>query len=242
MTEPADPTVWAATSPAAPAPASRATPAAGTATAATAATAARVTRVTGAGADWLASASRFPRSVHALWALRPGAPSVLPCGTAFDVVSTPVLYGRRLLDRLWSAGPGSGPAALHRGRVLVFTAPGCADRLPALLRWEEWRRRGPAGHARPDEETSPPLLCHGLGDTVTIPPLLPDPASPAPATHWLVAPAVRQPWLPGAEMLLWAHIRMERDSRAGRDGEGGGKRIFAPQDRDAKVYDVSRRR
>ncbi|AXK37746.1 hypothetical protein DVA86_29110 [Streptomyces armeniacus] len=231
-----------------------------------------VTRVTPAGADWLASASRFPRSVHALWALRPGAPSVLPCGTAFDVVSSPLLYGRRLLERLWATGPGSGPAAVHRSRVLLFAAPGSADRLLALLRWEEWRETGGTGgatFAEPGEETIPPLLCHGPGDTVTVPPLAPAPrlgpaaadaapgARPGPGSasdsRWLVAPGVRRPWLPGAEMLLWAHVRVQRDARAarsgreaerdaGRNGDGGGKRIFAPQDRDAKVYDVSRRR
>ncbi|WP_165906167.1 bifunctional DNA primase/polymerase [Streptomyces sp. Z26] len=282
-----------------------------------------VTRVTPAGADWLASASRFPRSVHALWALRPGAPSVLPCGTAFDVVSTPVLYGRRLLERLWANGPGSGPVAVHRSRLLLFTTPGSADRLLALLRWEEWDRAGRPGDGqggeRP-EETIPPLLCHGAGDTVTVPPLLPDPAprpaagpdpadtttdpdvgaltglpavaaaisapggphapgapsdaAPAGDSRWLVAPGVRRPWLPGAEVLLWAHVRVRRDDAAaraarehghrhghgraygtghaygdggrepdaGRGGDGGAKPIFAPRDRGAKVYDVSRRR
>ncbi|MBB5935129.1 hypothetical protein FHS42_002179 [Streptomyces zagrosensis] len=115
--------------------------------------------VTSAGADWLASASAFPRSVHALWSARPTAPSVLPCGTAFDVVSAPALFGCRMVDRLWSDGPGSGPVAVQRGRVLMFTRPGVAQRLPALLSWEEWG----AG--------VPPLLCHGVGDAVTIPPL-----------------------------------------------------------------------
>lgn len=56
-----------------------------------------------------------------------------------------------MLDRLWSEGPGSGPVATHRGRMLLFTAPGTAQRLPSLLHWEEW------GHA------VPPLLYHGAG-------------------------------------------------------------------------------
>ncbi|MFI2032484.1 bifunctional DNA primase/polymerase [Streptomyces buecherae] len=122
--------------------------------------------MTPAGADWLASASAFPRSVHALWAARPTAPSVLPCGIAFDVVSAPALFGRRMVDRLWGEGPGSGPVAVQRGRVLLFTRPGVAQRLPSLLSWEEWG----AG-------VVPPLLCHGAGDAVTIPPLrAPEPA------------------------------------------------------------------
>lgn len=196
-----------------------------------------------AGADWLASASCFPRSVHALWALRPGAPSVLPCGTAFDVVSTTPVEGRGLLDRLWTTGPGSGPVAVHQGRMLLFCAPGTADRLPVLLDWEEWggRERGGTRHR-------PSLLCHGAGDAVTVPPLgrggIPHVRTAA-SSRWLVAPDVRHPWLPGPEVLLWACVRRARTvsaSRAGRGGDGSGISIFTPPDRDAKVYDVSRRR
>lgn len=153
--------------------------------------------VTPEGAAWLASASAFPRSVEALWAARPMAPSVLPCGTAFDVVSLPALFGRRVLERLWACGPGSGPVAVHRGRVLLLVAPGTAQRLPALLDWEEWAR------------TIPPMLCHGKGDAVTVPP----PYGPAPEPtdcRWLVAPDSRTPWLPGADVLLWACVRAAR--------------------------------
>lgn len=95
-------------------------------------------RPTSEGAAWLASAGTYPRSTAAYWAERPTAPVVLPCGTAFDVVSAPAIFGRRMLDRLWGEGPGSGPVAEHRGRMLLFTAPGTARRLPALLDWEEW--------------------------------------------------------------------------------------------------------
>ncbi|MGW5100366.1 bifunctional DNA primase/polymerase [Streptomyces sp. NPDC004100] len=187
-----------------------------------------VTAATADGAAWLASAGTYPRSTLALWEERPGAPVVLPCGSVFDVVSAPAIFGRRMLDRLWGEGPGSGPVAVHRGRMLLFTAPGTAQRLPSLLTWEEW---GPRTHA------VPPLLCHGTGDAVTVPALYgenpADPAGPA-GSRWLVAPDTRQPWLPGPEVVLWAAVRAAR--AAVRIS------IFPPADQDAKVYDVSRRR
>ncbi|WP_327702967.1 bifunctional DNA primase/polymerase [Streptomyces decoyicus] len=179
--------------------------------------------VTLAGADWLASASPHPDEMHALWATRPAAPSVLPCGAAFDVINAPALFGRRMVDRLWSDGPGSGPVAAHRGRILLFAAPGTAQRLPALLGWEEWAT------------AVPPLLCHGSGDAVTVPPLHPcrgttedapangpflaaeEPSAPA-GSRWLVAPDVRDPWLPGPDVLLWACVRAAR-SVAGPEQE-----------------------
>ncbi|MEF3113212.1 hypothetical protein [Streptomyces chrestomyceticus] len=166
--------------------------------------------VTLAGADWLASADPCPESVHARWASCPEAPSTLPCGTVFDVINAPALFGRDLVDRLWTAGPGSGPVATHRGRILLFAEPGTARRLPALLDWEEW------------SGSVPPLLCHGPGDAVTVPPLFPQrPPQPDPphtphsaqdltASRWLVAPDVRHPWLPGPGALLWACIRAAR--------------------------------
>lgn len=157
--------------------------------------------VTPEGAAWLASASAFPRSVEALWSARPGAPSVLPCGTAFDVVNLTPLFGRRVLEQLWAAGPGSGPVAVHRGRVLLLVAPGTAQRLPALLGWEEWAR------------AVPPMLCHGAGDAVTVPPLYaagPPPHPDAGPSRWVVAPDTRHPWLPGPDVLLWACVRAAR--------------------------------
>ncbi|GAA2396868.1 bifunctional DNA primase/polymerase [Streptomyces glaucosporus] len=175
--------------------------------------------VTPAGADWLASASAFPRSVHALWSVRPGTPGVLPCGTAFDVVSVGTLFGRRMLDRLWTAGPGTGPVALHGGRMLLFAEPGTAQRLPALLRWREWQGGG-SGSGDRAAETIPPLLCYGFGDAVTVPPPVPGEGCP-PGTRWLVAPDVRHPWLPGADALLWACVRAARTGDAGY-GSGSG--------------------
>ncbi|MFE2183484.1 bifunctional DNA primase/polymerase [Streptomyces sp. NPDC059455] len=195
--------------------------------------------VTPAGADWLASASASPRGVQALWAAAPTAPVTLPCGTAFDVISMDALFGRRVVGRLWTDGPGTGPVAAQGGRVMLFATPGTAQRLPALLGWEEW------GAA------APPLLCYGRGDAVTVPPLFPpDPgpqeaaplerddapdsgarkpgarefrasesgtgesgtreSAPMPSPRWLVAPDVRGPWLPGPEVLLWACVRAAR--------------------------------
>ncbi|MDT0396803.1 MULTISPECIES: bifunctional DNA primase/polymerase [Streptomyces] len=180
--------------------------------------------VTPEGVSWLASAGTYPRSTLSHWAERPDAPVVLPCGVVFDVVSAPAIFGRRMLDRLWEDGPGSGPVAEFRGRMLLFAAPGTAQRLPALMEWEEW---GAAHGTRTDGV--PPLLCHGTGDAVTVP--APTPRSGA---RWLVAPDTRHPWLPGPEVLLWAAVRAAR--AAVRIS------IFPPADRDANVYDVSRRR
>ena len=182
-----------------------------------------VSGVTADGAAWLASAGTYPRSTLALWEERPAAPVVLPCGTVFDVVSAPAIFGRRMLDRLWEEGPGSGPVAMLRARMLLFAAPGTAQRLPSLLRWEEIGRTA----------AIPPLLCHGIGDAVTVPAPLSTPKS-ASASRWLVAPDTRHPWLPGPEILLWAAVRAAR--AAVRIS------IFPPADQDAKVYDVSRRR
>ncbi|WP_070197225.1 hypothetical protein [Streptomyces oceani] len=232
--------------------------------------------VTPAGADWLASASRFPRSVHALWALRPTEPSVLPCGSAFDVVSAPLAWGRLLLDQLTSAGPGSGPTAVHRGRVLLLTAVGTADRLPMLLTWDEWRAVPYERAHRPDHvpyEQPPPdpeaggdgaapfrpfawLLCHGLGESVSVPALAPAsrPYDSEPrgtgahgASRWLVAPRRRHPWLPTAGDLLHAALGTRAAQRrasadAGPSPGGGAESVFTPQEPGARVYDVSRRR
>ncbi|MFF1559327.1 bifunctional DNA primase/polymerase [Streptomyces sp. NPDC058279] len=174
------------------------------------------TQVTHEGASWLASACTHPRGALAAWEERPTAPAVLPCGTAFDVVNVPLVLGRRMLDLLWAEGPGCGPAAVHRGRILLFTAPGTAQRLPALLAWEEWSPNAAAP------------ICHGPGDAVTVPPLV---ATPGPS-RWLVAPDSRRPWLPGPDALLWAFLHAARLQVS----------IFRSADRDANVYDVSRRR
>ncbi|MFJ8651945.1 bifunctional DNA primase/polymerase [Streptomyces rochei] len=185
--------------------------------------------VTTDGAAWLASAGAYPRTTLAFWEERPEAPVVLPCGSAFDVVSAPAIFGRRMLDRMWDEGPGSGPVAEFRGRMLLFAAPGTAQRLPSLLEWEEWSARGRDG-GRTGEV--PPLLCHGAGDAVTVP--APVGGSARSGSRWLVAPDTRLPWLPGPEMLLWAAVRAAR--AAVRIS------IFPPADQDANVYDVSRRR
>ncbi|QDY80918.1 hypothetical protein FQU76_10505 [Streptomyces qinzhouensis] len=191
-------------------------------------------RITAAGADWLAAAGAGPRPQAERC---PGAPAVLSCGRLFDVVSAPAVFGRLLLDRMWEEGPGSGPVAAHRGRMLVFTTPGTAARLPALLSWEEWGGFVPA------------LMFHGRGDAVTVPPLAaPGGGDPGVAPRWLVAPGARHPWLPGPEVLLWACVRAVKAARA----VAGAVRTGAPAgpygpisplpDPGANVYDVSRRR
>ncbi|MEU6521794.1 bifunctional DNA primase/polymerase [Streptomyces sp. NPDC046924] len=193
-----------------------------------------VSGVTPDGAAWLASAGTYPRSTLSLWEERPHAPVVLPCGSAFDVVSAPSTFGRRMLDRMWEEGPGSGPVAEFRGRMLLFSTPGTAQRLPALLEWEEWDARGRTAGVAGRTGAVPPLLCHGAGDAVTVP--APDPGERADrsGSRWLVAPDTRHPWLPGPEVLLWAAVRAAR--AAVRIS------IFPPADQGANVYDVSRRR
>ncbi|MDX3310782.1 bifunctional DNA primase/polymerase [Streptomyces sp. NPDC054884] len=185
--------------------------------------------VTPDGAAWLASAGTYPRSTLAFWEERPHAPVVLPCGAVFDVVSAPAVFGRLMLDRLWGEGAGSGPVAAFRGRTLLFAAPGTAQRLPSLLEWEEW---GVEGRRDGRAATVPPLLCHGTGDAVTVPALVP--SDPGCGTRWVVAPDTRHPWLPGPEILLWAAVRAARSAVR--------ISISPPPDQDAKVYDVSRRR
>ncbi|MBV7248061.1 MULTISPECIES: bifunctional DNA primase/polymerase [Streptomyces] len=192
-------------------------------------------QVTAAGAAWLAGAAPYPRSTLSQWEERPTAPGVLPCGSAFDVVNVPALFGRRMLERLWAEGPGSGPVATHRGRMLLFAAPGTAQRLPSLLAWEEWGSGGPAGSGERRGEV-PPLLCHGTGDAVTVPPLTC--ASSDGGPRWVVAPDTRNPWLPGPDVLLWACVRVSRSAAS----RGTAPAIFPRADQDANVYDVSRRR
>ena len=104
--------------------------------------------VTVAGEAWLASASEYPRSMRALWESQPWAPTVLPCGRTFDIVNLPGLFGRRVLDELWESGPGCGPVATHRGRILVFAEVGTAAR----LRGQNGRTR-----TRPPARPTPPL-------------------------------------------------------------------------------------
>ena len=195
--------------------------------------------VTAEGAAWLASAGTYPRSALALWEERPTAPVVLPCGTVFDVVSVPAIFGRRMLDRLWDEGPGSGPVAVYRGRMLLFASPGTAHRLPRLLEWEEWGSPGRTGAV-------PPLLCHGAGDAVTVPAVHTTDTTDTTDTgeharlgsRWVVAPDTRGPWLPGPEVLLWAAVRAARASASATVRIS----IFPPADQGAKVYDVSKRR
>ncbi|MFJ4537507.1 bifunctional DNA primase/polymerase [Streptomyces tibetensis] len=225
--------------------------------------------VTPDGAAWLASAGTYPRSTLALWEERPDAPVVLPCGSVFDVVSAPAMFGRRMLDRLWDDGPGSGPVAEFRGRMLLFAAPGTAQRLPVLLEWEEWGTRGQGRDTREACRTNavPPLLCHGTGDAVTVPapskgafpvgpapseslsPIDPDPSESLSAT----GPAPTGTTVPARSATRWLvapdtrqpwlpgpEVLLWAAVRAARSAVRIS--IFPPADQDAKVYDVSRRR
>ncbi len=101
--------------------------------------------------------------------------------------------------------------------MLLFAAPGTAQRLPSLLEWEEWGARG-----RADGRTGevPPLLCHGAGDAVTVPAPVGGPARSG--SRWLVAPDTRLPWLPGPEILLWAAVRAA--PRGGADFDFSSRR------------------
>ncbi|MFD5938128.1 hypothetical protein [Streptomyces griseus] len=195
-------------------------------------------QVTAAGAAWLAGAAPYPRSTLAHWEERPKVPGVLPCGSAFDVVNVPALFGRRMLEQLWAEGPGSGPVATHRGRMLLFAAPGTAQRLPSLLAWEEWGTSGSGGGGDSGKQRGavPPVLCHGTGDAVTVPPLTCVPSESGP--RWVVAPDTRSPWLPGPDVLLWACVRVSRSASS----PGAAHTIFPRADQGANVYDVTRRR
>ncbi|WP_223837710.1 hypothetical protein [Streptomyces venezuelae] len=191
--------------------------------------------VTPQGAAWLASASAYPRSTLALWQGQPESPAVLPCGTVFDIVNVPVVFGRRMLGLLWGEGPGSGPVAVHRGRMLLFAAPGTAQRLPSLL---DWLGDPPTKSGGEWGDAVPAPLCHGRGDAVTVPALTPGPGP----SRWLVAPDGPPSWLPGAEALLWACMRAARATTSPDPTADLQVSIFPTADRDAKVYDVSRRR
>lgn len=59
-----------------------------------------------------------------------------------------------MLDRLWDEGPGSGPIAVYRGRMLLFASPGTAHRLPTLLEWEEWSSPAARAPSRPFSVTA----------------------------------------------------------------------------------------
>ncbi|MBM7438962.1 bifunctional DNA primase/polymerase [Streptomyces sp. HB132] len=195
----------------------------------------RAAQVTASGAAWLAGASAHPRSTLSQWEAHPTSPGVLPCGSSFDIVNVPALFGRRMLEQLWAEGPGSGPVATHRGRMLLFAAPGTAQRLPSLLAWEEWGTGGADG-ARGHRGALPPVLCHGTGDAVTVPPLTGGASAGCP--RWVVAPDTRGPWLPGPDVLLWACVRVGRSATPSTTGNS----IFPPADPGANVYDVTRRR
>ena len=177
-------------------------------------------QVTAAGAAWLASRrglSALARSPSG----RPGPtrPGVLPCGSAFDVVNVPALFGRRMLDQLWAEGPGSGPVAAHRGPDAAVRR---SRHRPAAARRCSTGRSGarpvtdrPAGARRPDDRRTVPAAAlprhRRRGDRPAAWPAVPtSPRGP----RWVVAPDTRHPWLPGPEVLLWACVRAARAAPA----------------------------
>ena len=67
------------------------------------------------------------------------------------------------------------------------------------------------------------MLCHGAGDAVTVPALYGRRGRAALRAsrgrsraradrRWVVAPDTRHPWLPGADVLLWACLRAVREA------------------------------
>ena len=139
---------------------------------------------------------RTRASTLALWESRPGAPVVAavrrgPSSTSSNV---PAIFGRRMLDRLWSEGPGSGPVARS-------TAAGCCCSPPPAPP-SGCRSLWLGGVGRTCRTAAP---CHGTGDAVTVPPLAAaDPPPTAGSRAGWSLPDTRHPWLPGPEVLLWA--------------------------------------
>jgi hypothetical protein len=161
--------------------------------------------LTVSGESWLASASDQPDLLGALWAARPWAPSVVPCGRTFDVIALPQDLGHQVLQELHTHGPGYGPVAVYRSTVELFSEVGTADRLNRLLSWQEWSQ-DVAG-----------LQFLGAGDSVTIPPFRRRVGDPV-AEPWIHGPDTRHPWLPDANALLRACRRATRPGPAAPAG------------------------
>ncbi len=179
--------------------------------------------VTLAGADWLASASPHPDEMHALWATRPAAPERAAVRHRLRRDQRPralrAADGRPFMvrrSRLGAGGgaprpdpalrrSGHGPAAARAARL-----GGVGHRRPAAAVPRQ-RRRGHRPAAAP--------LSGAAEDAPAIGPFLAaeEPSAPA-GSRWLVAPDVRDPWLPGPDVLLWACVRAAR-SVAGPEQE-----------------------
>ena len=219
----------------------------------------------------------YPRSTLALWGERPdgpGRPALRHARSTSSACSA--LFGRRMLDRLWADGPGSGPG---RGAPRPDPAVRRARHRPAAalaLEWEEWSaalpgtcghlagtagawsgvapgdrsRRGsgsPVGSAGPGHGVRagrcrevPPLLCHGTGDAVTVPPL-PRERGPAASGPFPLAGRPRHP-AALAPRPRGPAVGLPCGRPARRRRRRYGYSIFPPCRSGAKVYDVSRRR
>ncbi len=102
------------------------------------------------------------------------APLLLPTGHRFDVLDVPAQPGLQALVRLERMGTQVGPVlASPAGRLLLFVAPGTAERLPDLLYRMGW------------DDASLDLACHGLGSYLAAPPT---PLGPLGPMRWLRRP------------------------------------------------------
>ncbi|MGW4805359.1 bifunctional DNA primase/polymerase [Kitasatospora sp. NPDC004272] len=102
------------------------------------------------------------------------APLLLPTGHQFDVLDVPAQPGLQALVRLERMGTQVGPVlASPAGRLLLFVAPGTAERLPDLLYRMGW------------DDASLDLACHGLGSYLAAPPT---PLGPLGPMRWLRRP------------------------------------------------------
>ncbi|MFD7728802.1 bifunctional DNA primase/polymerase [Kitasatospora phosalacinea] len=115
------------------------------------------------------------------------APLLLPTGHRFDVLDVPAQPGLQALVRLERMGTQVGPVlASPAGRLLLFVAPGTAERLPDLLYRMGW------------DDASLDLTCHGLGSYLAAPPT---PLGPLGPMRWLRRPTADST-PPEARLLL----------------------------------------
>ncbi|AUG79853.1 DNA primase [Kitasatospora sp. MMS16-BH015] len=125
-------------------------------------------------------------SLRELWSM--GSPLLLLPGRTFDVLDVPAQPGLQALVRLERMGTQLGPVlAPPTGRLLFFTAPGTAARLPELLYRMGW------------DDAALDLACHGEGTYLAAPPTALGPLGP---TRWLRRPTRESAATPPEARLL----------------------------------------